>query len=35
MTPADVRFCRVELVRTVHAQALDTAYRRHPERFVR
>ena len=35
MTPADVHFGRVEEVRAKRARALDAAYQRHPERFVR
>ena len=35
MTPADVHFGRVELVRAKRACALDAAYQVHPERFVR
>jgi len=35
MTPADVHFDRVGLVRAERARALDAAYQLHPERFVR
>jgi len=35
MTPADVHFGRVDLVRAQRAQGLDVAYQLHPERFVR
>jgi len=35
MTPADVHFGRVELVRVERARGLDAAYQLHPERFVR
>ncbi len=35
MTPADVHLGRVEQVRQVRQEALDAAYARHPERFVR
>ena len=35
MTPADVHFGRVDLVRAQRARGLDAAYQLHPERFVR
>jgi putative transposase len=35
MTPADVHYGRVELVRALRARGLDAAYQLHPERFVR
>lgn len=35
MTPADVHFGRVEVVRAQRARVLDAAYQLHPERFVR
>jgi transposase InsO family protein len=35
MTPADVHFGRVDVVRAQRARGLDAAYRLHPERFVR
>jgi putative transposase len=35
MTPADVHFGRVDLVRARRAGGLDAAYQLHPERFVR
>jgi putative transposase len=35
MTPADVHYGRAESIRARRAEVLETAYARHPERFVR